>query len=76
MRSNHSTWDPRRPNLYEELKPPPVPAHGNHYGHSHMVNECAYRHPGGFQSSPIFCFLLFFIHLFKFISFNFHFTFY
>ncbi|KAM7342887.1 Down syndrome cell adhesion molecule 1 isoform 17-T19 [Cochliomyia hominivorax] len=46
MRSNHSTWDPRRPNLYEELKPPPVPAHGNHYGHSHMVNECTYRHPG------------------------------
>uniref|UniRef100_A0A1I8M611 Uncharacterized protein n=1 Tax=Musca domestica TaxID=7370 RepID=A0A1I8M611_MUSDO len=46
MRSNHSTWDPRRPNLYEELKPPPVPAHGNHYGHVHNINECTYKHPG------------------------------
>lgn len=42
MRSNHSTWDPRRP-LYEELKAPPVPRraayqHGGSaecYGHSH-----------------------------------------
>ncbi|XP_073812133.1 Down syndrome cell adhesion molecule 1 isoform X8 [Musca autumnalis] len=46
MRSNHSTWDPRRPNLYEELKAPPVPAHGNHYGHVHNINECTYKHPG------------------------------
>ncbi|XP_055906137.1 cell adhesion molecule Dscam2 isoform X23 [Eupeodes corollae] len=42
MRSNHSTWDPRRP-IYEELKPPPVP---RHYGHSHGNEECYYRHPG------------------------------
>ncbi|XP_059225656.1 cell adhesion molecule Dscam2 isoform X20 [Stomoxys calcitrans] len=46
MRSNHSTWDPRRPNLYEELKAPPVPAHNNHYGHVHNINECTYKHPG------------------------------
>ncbi|XP_039227469.1 Down syndrome cell adhesion molecule-like protein Dscam2 isoform X5 [Drosophila yakuba] len=47
MRSNHSTWDPRRnPNLYEELKAPPVPMHGNHYGHAHGNVECHYRHPG------------------------------
>lgn len=31
LRSNHSTWDPRRP-LYEELQPPPVPARGRHGG--------------------------------------------
>ncbi|XP_030081941.1 Down syndrome cell adhesion molecule-like protein Dscam2 isoform X10 [Drosophila hydei] len=49
VRSNHSTWDPRRnPNLYEELKAPPVPMHGigNHYGHAHGTPECHYRHPG------------------------------
>ncbi|KRF79711.1 cell adhesion molecule Dscam1 isoform X4 [Drosophila virilis] len=49
LRSNHSTWDPRRnPNLYEELKAPPVPMHGigNHYGHAHGAPECQYRHPG------------------------------
>ncbi|KAL7736494.1 hypothetical protein ACLKA6_019693 [Drosophila palustris] len=53
LRSNHSTWDPRRnPNLYEELKAPPVPMHGNananiYGGHAHMPNvECHYRHPG------------------------------
>ncbi|KAL9920274.1 Down syndrome cell adhesion molecule 1 isoform 6-T6 [Glossina fuscipes fuscipes] len=46
MRTSHSTWDPRRPNLYEELKPPPVPAHNNIYGHSHNIAECNYRHPG------------------------------
>ncbi|KRF98064.1 uncharacterized protein Dwil_GK22019, isoform AA [Drosophila willistoni] len=49
LRSNHSTWDPRRPNLYEELKAPPVPMHGNHYGHAHAHAgnvECHYRHPG------------------------------
>ncbi|XP_039500318.1 Down syndrome cell adhesion molecule-like protein Dscam2 isoform X8 [Drosophila santomea] len=47
LRSNHSTWDPRRnPNLYEELKAPPVPMHGNHYGHAHGNVECHYRHPG------------------------------
>ncbi|XP_044312589.1 Down syndrome cell adhesion molecule-like protein Dscam2 isoform X5 [Drosophila rhopaloa] len=46
LRSNHSTWDPRRPNLYEELKAPPVPMHGNHYGHAHGTAECHYRHPG------------------------------
>ncbi|XP_030242111.1 Down syndrome cell adhesion molecule-like protein Dscam2 isoform X7 [Drosophila navojoa] len=49
LRSNHSTWDPRRnPNLYEELKAPPVPMHGigNHYGHAHGTPECHYRHPG------------------------------
>ncbi|XP_037944188.1 uncharacterized protein LOC119676994 [Teleopsis dalmanni] len=46
LRSNHSTWDPRRPNLYEELKPPPVPLHGNVYGHGHGTAECHYRHPG------------------------------
>ncbi|XP_037715260.1 Down syndrome cell adhesion molecule-like protein Dscam2 isoform X47 [Drosophila subpulchrella] len=47
LRSNHSTWDPRRnPNLYEELKAPPVPMHGNHYGHAHGNAECHYRHPG------------------------------
>ncbi|XP_033234751.1 Down syndrome cell adhesion molecule-like protein Dscam2 isoform X47 [Drosophila pseudoobscura] len=46
LRSNHSTWDPRRPNLYEELKAPPVPLHGNQYGHTHGNAECHYRHPG------------------------------
>lgn len=50
LRSNHSTWDPRRnPNLYEELKAPPVPMHGtaNIYGgHAHGNVECHYRHPG------------------------------
>ncbi|XP_034142443.1 Down syndrome cell adhesion molecule-like protein Dscam2 isoform X46 [Drosophila guanche] len=48
LRSNHSTWDPRRPNLYEELKAPPVPLHGNQYGHAHGNGpaECHYRHPG------------------------------
>ncbi|XP_062130676.1 cell adhesion molecule Dscam2 isoform X22 [Drosophila sulfurigaster albostrigata] len=52
LRSNHSTWDPRRnPNLYEELKAPPVPMHGNaniygHGGHAHGNVECHYRHPG------------------------------
>ncbi|XP_017146806.1 Down syndrome cell adhesion molecule-like protein Dscam2 isoform X49 [Drosophila miranda] len=46
LRSNHSTWDPRRPNLYEELKAPPVPLHGNQYGHAHGNAECHYRHPG------------------------------
>lgn len=39
LRSNHSTWDPRRP-LYEELKAPPLPRRGQEdcYGaHSHCV---------------------------------------
>lgn len=58
MRSNHSTWDPRRPNLYEELKAPPVPAHGNHYGHSH-INECTYKHPGRFKGIILFLLLFF-----------------
>ncbi|XP_049309245.1 Down syndrome cell adhesion molecule-like protein Dscam2 isoform X39 [Bactrocera dorsalis] len=44
IRSNHSTWDPRRTNLYEELKAPPVPLHGNHYGPEDV--QCHYRHPG------------------------------
>ncbi|XP_036333536.1 Down syndrome cell adhesion molecule-like protein Dscam2 isoform X44 [Rhagoletis pomonella] len=44
IRSNHSTWDPRRTNLYEELKTPPVPLHGNHYGPEDV--QCHYRHPG------------------------------
>ncbi|XP_037024225.1 Down syndrome cell adhesion molecule-like protein Dscam2 isoform X28 [Bradysia coprophila] len=39
MRSNHSTWDPRRP-LYEELKPPPVPRR-----HYHGSDECYHTHP-------------------------------
>lgn len=40
MRSNHSTWDPRRP-LYEELKAPPVPRRQYQNGGS---GEC--YHPG------------------------------
>lgn len=39
MRSNHSTWDPRRP-LYEELKPPPVPRR-----HYHGSDDCYHAHP-------------------------------
>lgn len=39
MRSNHSTWDPRRP-LYEELKPPPVPRR-----HYHGSDDCYHPHP-------------------------------
>ncbi|EDW31485.1 GL10941 [Drosophila persimilis] len=46
LRSTLSTWDPRRPNLYEELKAPPVALHGNQYGHGHGNAECHYRHPG------------------------------
>lgn len=43
MRSNHSTWDPRRP-LYEELKAPPVPRRHYHGG----SDECYHgRHPPG-----------------------------
>lgn len=41
MRSNHSTWDPRRP-LYEELKPPPVPR--RHYP---GADDCYHSHPPG-----------------------------
>lgn len=41
MRSNHSTWDPRRP-LYEELKAPPVPR--RHYRGN---DECYHSHPPG-----------------------------
>ncbi|CAD7088390.1 unnamed protein product [Hermetia illucens] len=39
MRSNHSTWDPRRP-IYEELHPPPVPR--RHPG----SGDCYHTHPG------------------------------
>lgn len=39
MRSNHSTWDPRRP-LYEELKAPPVPRR-----HYHGSDDCYHTHP-------------------------------
>ncbi|XP_030381731.1 Down syndrome cell adhesion molecule-like protein Dscam2 isoform X2 [Scaptodrosophila lebanonensis] len=49
LKSNHSTWDPRRnPNLYEELKAPPMPMRGKPYGniHAHGHVECHYRHPG------------------------------
>ncbi|XP_031640131.1 Down syndrome cell adhesion molecule-like protein Dscam2 isoform X20 [Contarinia nasturtii] len=41
MRSNHSTWDPRRP-LYEELKAPPVPRR-----HYHGSDDCYHAHPPG-----------------------------
>lgn len=41
MRSNHSTWDPRRP-LYEELKAPPVPRR-----HYHGSDDCYHSHPPG-----------------------------
>ncbi|XP_055318398.1 cell adhesion molecule Dscam2 isoform X22 [Sitodiplosis mosellana] len=41
MRSNHSTWDPRRP-LYEELKAPPVPRR-----HYHNNDDCYHAHPPG-----------------------------
>lgn len=41
MRSNNSTWDPRRP-LYEELKAPPVPRR-----HFHGTDECYHAHPPG-----------------------------
>lgn len=41
MRSNHSTWDPRRP-IYEELHPPPVPR--RHPG----SGDCYHTHPGSF----------------------------
>lgn len=44
MRSNHSTWDPRRP-LYEELKPPPVPRR-----HYHGTDDCYHSHPPGTQT--------------------------
>ncbi|XP_059621855.1 cell adhesion molecule Dscam2 [Phlebotomus argentipes] len=42
MRSNHSTWDPRRP-LYEELKPPPIPR--RHHG----SDECYHPHGAGME---------------------------
>lgn len=43
MRSNHSTWDPRRP-LYEELKkPPPLPRRFNNNG----SDECYRQHGSG-----------------------------
>lgn len=41
MRSNHSTWDPRRP-LYEELKAPPVPRR-----HYHGSDDCYHARPAG-----------------------------
>lgn len=50
MRSNHSTWDPRRP-LYEELQPPPVPR--RHYQGS---DDCYHTHP---HPPGILCFLWF-----------------
>ncbi|XP_055318416.1 cell adhesion molecule Dscam2 isoform X39 [Sitodiplosis mosellana] len=43
MRSNHSTWDPRRP-LYEELKAPPVPRR-----HYHNNDDCYHAHPPGME---------------------------
>ncbi|XP_031640140.1 Down syndrome cell adhesion molecule-like protein Dscam2 isoform X28 [Contarinia nasturtii] len=43
MRSNHSTWDPRRP-LYEELKAPPVPRR-----HYHGSDDCYHAHPPGME---------------------------
>lgn len=53
MRSNHSTWDPRRP-LYEELQPPPVPRR-----HYHGSDDCYHTHP---HPAGILCFfVLFFI---------------
>ncbi|XP_055715624.1 cell adhesion molecule Dscam2 isoform X2 [Phlebotomus papatasi] len=42
MRSNHSTWDPRRP-LYEELKPPPIPRR------YHGSDECYHPHGTGME---------------------------
>lgn len=56
MRSNHSTWDPRRP-LYEELKSPPVPR--RHYQGS---EECYHNHPPGrtvFRMCSLFRFFFF-----------------
>ncbi|KAL5286966.1 Dscam family protein [Megaselia abdita] len=47
MRSNHSTWNPRRPNLYEELQPPPVPRRG--HGHSHGAEPCYHTHRPGME---------------------------
>lgn len=57
MRSNHSTWDPRRP-LYEELKAPPVPRRHYHGG----SDDCYHAHPPGrtvFRMCSIFIFILF-----------------
>lgn len=48
MRSNHSTWDPRRP-LYEELKAPPVPRR-HYYG----SDDCYHAHPPGRFLSFVF----------------------
>lgn len=43
MRSNHSTWDPRRP-LYEELKPPVVPRRHYHGSDEHYHARSPGRH--------------------------------
>lgn len=56
MRSNHSTWDPRRP-LYEELKPPPVPRR-----HYHGSDDCYHTHP-----HPAGIFYVFFLFLVLFL---------
>lgn len=52
MRSNHSTWDPRRP-LYEELKAPPVPRR-HYYG----SEDCYHPHPPGRQFLVFIYFLI------------------
>lgn len=62
MRSNHSTWDPRRP-LYEELQPPPVPRR-----HYHGSDDCYHTHP---HPPGILCFYGFrfpFILFFNFVA--------
>lgn len=53
MRSNHSTWDPRRP-LYEELKAPPVPRR-----HYHGSDDCYHARPAGRFLSLFLLILLF-----------------
>lgn len=50
MRSNHSTWDPRRP-VYEELQPPPIPRRQG-------SNEC--YHPAGIFIIFFFGFFVFY----------------
>lgn len=59
MRSNHSTWDPRRP-LYEELKAPPVPRR-----HYHGSDECYHTHP---HPHPAGIFVFWFLISFCFIN--------
>lgn len=57
MRSNNSTWDPRRP-LYEELKAPPVPRR-----HFHGTDECYRAHQPG-RTVFRMCYIFFFLFIY------------